>query len=128
MRRGFIFDFRQVLSIVFERLSQPIHGILHVAFPVRFTNVQPKRGQGQGLGGRLAQSFNLDAIDVEILADHIIQAHAAGHVGKLSAQVRILACPKELSKACALGFHRKRLAGLDRQIGEDSVPISRRTR
>ena len=67
--------------------------------------------------GRLAQSFDLHAIDVEILADNEIQAHASGNVGQFGAQIRIAAGAKQFPKARAFRFHGKWLAGLKRQLG-----------
>ena len=117
MRRRFVIDFRLILPVIFERLPEPLQRFLHVALAECFTHVQAQRGQCQRLAGRLAQSFNLHSIDVEVLADDEIQAHAAGNIGQLGAQVRIAAGAKQFSQACALGFHGKWLAGLDRQLG-----------
>ena len=117
MRRRFIGKLRLILPVILERLLEPVQSVFHVAVPKCFTEVQPKRGQRQRLTGGLMQAIYLHSIDVVILANDIIETHAAGNVSQLGAQVRVLACAKKFSQAGALAFHRKWLAGLEGQLG-----------
>ena len=117
MRRRLIIELGLILPIVLEGLAEPVERFLHVAFAKWFADVQPQRGKRQRFSRRLAQSFDLHAIDVEILTDHKIQANTSRNVGQFSAQIRIAARAKQFSQARAFCFHGKWLAGLNRQLG-----------
>ena len=117
MRRRCIVKLGLILSVVFQGLPEPVERLFHVAFAEWFSDVEPQRGKRQRLSRRLAQSFDLHAIDVEILTDDEIQAHSSGNVGQFGAQIRIAARAKQFSQACAFRFHGKWLAGLNRQLG-----------
>ena len=113
MRRRFIAELRLILTVILERLLEPVQSVFHVAIPKCFTEVQAEGGQRHRLPRRLAQAINLYSIDVIILANNVIEANAAGNVSHFGAQVRVLARAKKFSQAGALGFDRKWLAGLE---------------
>ena len=117
MRRRRVIELGLILSVIFKSLPEPVERLLHVAFTERFSDVEPQRGKRQRLSRRLAQSFNLHAVDVHVLTDNEIQANASGNVGQFGAQIRIAARAKQFPKACAFRFHGKWLAGLDCQLG-----------
>ena len=116
MRRRYIIKLGLILSIVLQGLPETIERLLHVAFTEWLSDVEAQRGKRQRLSRRLAQSFDLNPVDVEILTDNEIQANASGNVGQFGAQIRIAAGAKQFPKACAFRFHGKCLAGLNRQL------------
>jgi hypothetical protein len=65
---------------------------------------------------RLAQPFNLHAIDIKVLANHEVHPDAAGDVSQFRAQIRVQARPIQLPQARAFPFRGIGQAGLNGQL------------
>src|ERR1700719_3661230 len=101
MWRRRIIELGLILSIVLKGLPKTIERLLHIAFTKCFSDGEPKRGKRERLSRRLVQSFDLNPVDVEILADDEIQAHSSRNIGQFGAQIRVAARAEQLPQARA---------------------------